>query len=155
MVNTSGTTKPNFLIGNYKKSKLELCHPPPVNISGDVYYQQVNKSAKWFVKNTSGWVVKVFDDPYYEYGSPWYLYHENRADYKQLLSDIGDKSMPNKQKRYRCYHDAISMKWLTLGHASRKRLGWFWENKCRVAIPEITGNYTGFKEHSGIESGEE
>ena len=146
---------PNCTFGNYKKSKLVLCHPPLGNMSGSSYYEKVNDSSKWFDKTQSGWVVKVFEDPCYGCGSPWCLYHENRAECKQLLSDIGDKSMPNKQKRYHCYRDAISMKWGTLGHASRKRVGWCWENKCRVAFPEKTANYTGYKEHNGVESGEE
>ena len=44
--------------------------------------------------------------------------------------------MTMKQKRYRCYRDAVSIKWGALGHASRKRVGWCWLTKVRVAFPE-------------------
>ena len=37
------------------------------------------------------------------------------------------------------------MKWGTLGHANRKRVGWCWENKVKVAFADDMNTYTGFK----------
>ena len=37
------------------------------------------------------------------------------------------------------------MKWGSLGHANRKRIGWCWENKVRVAFPDDNNVYTGLK----------
>ena len=137
---------PNCLVSNYKKSLLVLCHPPPVNVVGADLFASDDDSVRWFTKSRSGWVVKVFEDPCYGCGSPYCLYHENRTALRTMLSDfLSNRRMSNKQKRYRCYRDAISMKWGTLGHASRKRVGWCWENKCRVVFPEQDGIYTGFK----------
>ena len=42
---------PNCLVGNYKKSLLVLCHPPPVNMSSDDYYRQYDDATKWFNKS--------------------------------------------------------------------------------------------------------
>ena len=147
---------PNCLISNYRKSVLVMCHPPPLNFHGPDIFAADDESARWFSKSRSGWIVKFFEDPCYGCGSPWCMYHANRTELKQMITEAaGNKRMTNKQRRYRCYRDAVSLKWGTLGHATRKRVGWCWENKCRVAFPESTGNYTGFKRQSGIESGEE
>ena len=54
---------PNCLLGNYKKSKLVLCHPPLGNTSASSTYQKINDYSKWFNKSQSGWQVKVFEDP--------------------------------------------------------------------------------------------
>ena len=53
------------------------------------------------------------------------------------------KRCTNKMKRYRCYRDAVSMRWGVMGYANRKRVGWCLENKLRVEFPD--GQFTGFK----------
>ena len=137
---------PNCLVSNYKESLLVLCHPPPVNVEGPDLFMSGDDSARWFKKTRTGWAVKVYEDPCYGCGSPYCLYHENRAALRMMIADFSsNERMSNKQKRYRCYRDAISMKWGTLGHVSHKRVGWCWENKCRVAFPELNGIYAGFK----------
>ena len=139
-----------------QKKLLVLCHPPPINVDGVDFFCGDDGSAKWFSKSSIGWEVKVFEDPCYGCGSPFCLYHQNRSALKTMLAEFTDnKRMSNKQKRYRCYRDAISLKWGTLGHATRKRAGWCWENKCRVSFPEPSGIYSGFKKTVGIESGDE
>ena len=147
---------PNCLVSNYKKSLLVLCHPPPINVNGVDFFDRDDDSARFFSKSRSGWVVKVFEDPCYGCGSPYCLYKENRTALNTMLDEAASNNrMNNRQKRYRCYRDAISLKWGTLGHASRKRVGWCWENKCRVAFPELDGIYTGFKRNSDTEPGDE
>ena len=127
-----------------------------MNVSGVDFFAIDDDSVRWFSKGGGGWAVKVFEDPCYGCGSPYCLYKENRVSLKNLLTEFSsNKRMTNKQKRYRCYRDAISLKWGTLGHASRKRVGWCWENKCRVTFPEKDGIYTGFKKSDGIDSGDE
>ena len=69
-----------------------------------------------------------------------------KSELKEKLELIaGCRHSTQKQKRYWCYRDAISMKWGSLGHANRKRLGQCWENKVRVAFPDENNVYTGFK----------
>ena len=83
------------------------------------------------------------------------MYHEHTVDLKVILARYCKKKrMTNKEKRYHCYRDAVSLKWGTLGNAMRKRVGWYWENKCRVAFPDSSGNYTGLKIQRGNESEE-
>lgn len=96
-----------------------------------------------------------FEDPCYGCESLWCMYNDNRAELRAMLLDLSNnKRMSNKQKRHRCHRDAVSLKWGYLGHALRKRVGWCWENKCRVKFPDSFGSYIGFKERTRTESEE-
>ncbi len=97
--------------------------------------------------------MRIFEDPCYGRGSLCCLYDKNREELKAMLLDLsGNKRMSNKQKRYCCYRDAVSLKYGYLGHGSRKRVGWCWGNKCRVTFPDSSRSYTGFKEQIGTAS---
>ena len=64
----------------------------------------------------------------------------------------GDKGTP-KQKRFRCYRDAISKRWGYLGWQKRKRCGWCFENLVRCELPSKI--FTGFKSGLADEDSDE
>ena len=75
---------------------------------------------------------------------------------KEMIETLKtNRRMTTKQRRYRCYCDAISIKWGALGHACCKRVGWCWENKVRVAFPDKVGSYTGYKVNGHTETEDE
>ena len=136
---------PNVLMSSYKKNHLSLISYPPMRRKDKDALDEVDVT-RWFVKGRSGWEVRVFDNPCYGCGSPWCLYHQYRGELKNMIGTLKENHrMTMKQRRYRCYRDAVSLKWGALGHATRKRAGWCWENVVHVAFPEESGNYTGFK----------
>ena len=137
---------PNVLLSNYKKSYLALCRRPPTITSEVDSLEDLVDNTRLFVQGRRGWEVRVFEDPCYGCGNPWCLYKQHRTELKEMINFLkGNRRMTMKQKRYRCYRDAVSIKWGALGHASRKRVGWCWETAVRVAFPDEVGNYTGYK----------
>ena len=132
-----------------------MCSFPPTDFVDIEPYADDNFT-KWYTKTRTGWVVKNHEVPCYGCGSPWCLYHENRQELREKIDAMARcRHSTMKQKRYRCYRDAISMKWGTLGHTNMKRVGWCWENKVKVAFADDMNTYTGFKVSNQNESRDE
>ena len=88
----------------------------------------------------------MFEDPCYGCGNPWCLYKQHSMDLKAMIKIFQKNTrITMKQKRYRCYRDDVAIKWGALGLALRKRVGWCWENKVRMAFLDEIGIYTGYK----------
>ena len=137
---------PNVLLSNYKKTYLALTRRPPTGTRDKDSLEDAVDDTRLFVEGGRGWEVRAFEDPCYSCGNPWCLYKQHRTELKEMINFFkNNKRMTMKQKRYRCYRDAVSIKWGALGHASRKRVGWCWETAVRVAFPDKVGNYTGYK----------
>ena len=54
-----------------------------------------------------------------------------------MINAIGECFMSSqKQKRFRCYRDAVARKWEVLGYQQRMHTGWCFENTVGVAFPD-------------------
>ena len=64
-----------------------------------------------------------------------------------MIATIGEcfRSTP-KQKRFKCYRDAVAKRWGVLGYQQRKSTGWCFENAVGVAFPDES--FTGYMEVS-------
>ena len=135
--------QPNVLQSTYRHRYLTLCSHPPKNMVDTVPFGE-DDFTKWFTKTLDGWRVKVFEAPCYGCGSPWCMLDHDRVSLKRMIAQVqaGTKGS-QKQKRFRCYRDAISKRWGFLGMQQRKRCGWCFENAVRSSIPSEV--FTGFK----------
>ena len=134
----------NTLSAAYHDTLLTLCSYPPMD---DDNFEPLGEDdlSRWFTKVNGLWTVKAQDTPCYGCGSPWCMLHVDREYLCRMISDVADCPylITAREKRFRCYRDAVARKWGVLGYQQRKRVGWCFENACHKAFPE--DSFTGFK----------
>ena len=137
---------PNVLQSGYDDMVLTLCKSPPSNIINREPTSE-DDVTNLFCKSKKGWLVKSHEAQCYGCGDPWCLLHNDRKRLKGVITTIGTwfRSTP-KQKRYRCYSDAVANKWGVLGYQQRKYTGWCFENAVGIVFPDES--FTGYKEVS-------
>ena len=111
---------PNVLQSTYNTCDMTLCSFPQKN-KEEIELLCEDDFTKWFTRTDHGWRIKHHEAPCYGCGNPWCMLNENRSALKTLVNTVGKCiKTTNKQKRYRCYRDAISNRYGTLGYQQRR-----------------------------------
>ena len=114
----------NTLSAAYHDTLLTLCSYPPVD---SVNYDPITEDdlSRWFTKLNGHWIIKVQETPCYGCGSPWCMLHLDRAYLCGMISDVDSSKHLTiaREKRFRCYRNAVSRRWGVLGYQQRKRVG--------------------------------
>ena len=99
----------------------------------------------WFERTPTKWMFKQNDDICHWCGSPLCIWYNYRKPLKALIGEAGKcVRSSNKDKRYKCYRDAVTMCFGLLGHGNRVRTGWCFENAVRRAFPDDRNFYVGY-----------
>ena len=114
---------PNVLQSSYYDKVLTLCKPPPSEfVNTEPTFE--DDITRFFYKTRKGWLLKSHEGPCYGCGDPWCLLHNDRKEMKRMITAIGECfRSTQKQKRFRCYRDAVAREWVVLGYQQRKHTG--------------------------------
>jgi len=137
---------PNVLQSGYDDRVLTLCKSPPSNLINKEPTSEDDVTNS-FCKSKKGWLVNSHEALCYGCHDPWCLLHNDRKRLKGIIATIGTCfRSTQKQKRYRCYRDAVVNKRGGLGYQERKHTDWCFENAVGIAFPDES--FTGYKEVS-------